>query len=63
MNLKVKVLMVKKKVTQTAIARDLGVTQGTVSSVINGHRQSRRIKQGIASILGVEYRKLWGRAA
>lgn len=63
MNLEVKVLMIKKRVSQTAIANKLGVKRSTVSGVVNGHRTSHRIQKAIADECGVSYRKLWGKAA
>jgi transcriptional regulator with XRE-family HTH domain len=63
MNLEVKIQMLKKGVTQTDIARQLGIDNSTVSCVINNGRQSRRVKEAIAKAVDVPFDKLWGKAA
>jgi transcriptional regulator with XRE-family HTH domain len=63
MNLEVKVQMLKKTVTQTDIAKALGIDRSTVSGVVNGHRTSRRVQKAIADAVGVPYEKLWGKKA
>lgn len=61
MNLEVKVQMIKKKIKQIDIAKKLGVKPCTVAGVVNGHRESRRIKQAIADAVGITFEKLWGK--
>jgi transcriptional regulator with XRE-family HTH domain len=63
MNLKVKALLIKNGIKQADIAKQLGTTRGTISAAINGHHQSRRVKQAVADALKVDYEKLWGKAA
>lgn len=46
----------RKGITQTKIAKDLGVSPISVSCVINGHRVSDRIMRGIAAALGEDVR-------
>lgn len=60
MNRKIKALMVLKGITQTDIAKHLGVSRCTVTCVVNGHGRSRRIQQAIADALGEKYEVLWG---
>ncbi|OHD22315.1 MAG: hypothetical protein A2Y38_02485 [Spirochaetes bacterium GWB1_59_5] len=59
----IKSKMVKKGITQTRVAKDLHITQGAVSGVVNLHRKSKRIQKYIADLLGEAYDKLWGKAA
>ncbi len=63
MNLKVKVLMLQKKISQTDIANNLSIKPSTVSGIVNGHRKSLRIQKAIAEALGMPYEKLWGKSA
>jgi len=49
---KIKILLIQKDITQREIADRLGVTPGLVANVINGRHKSRRVKDGIARILG-----------
>jgi len=63
MNHKIKVLLVRRKIKQKDIAKELGVTPGMISGVISGDLQSHRVKLGIAEALKIPYTKLWGRAA
>jgi Ner family transcriptional regulator len=63
MGQEVKAEMVLKRVSQTQIADSLGITPGTVSAVINGHRKSKRVQRAIAEALGLKYETLWGKAA
>lgn len=63
MNRKIKSLLVKHGIKQKDIAAELGLTIGTVSGAINGHFESRRVKQHVADLLQKDYDKLWGKAA
>lgn len=63
MSQKVKAKMVLERISQTQIADQLGITPGTVSAVVNGHRKSRRVQKAIAEKLGLKYETLWGDAA
>ncbi len=47
-------------ITQTVLARELGVTQGMISMVIRGERISHRIMHHIAKRLGCPVRELFG---
>jgi len=45
--------------SQTQIARDLGVTQPTVSRVIFGRDVSDRIRRAIAAAIGIDIKRIW----
>lgn len=58
MNRKIKALLIAKGIKQADIARQLGVTGGTVSGAIGGHHESETVKQKVAELLGIPYPKL-----
>ena len=45
--------------SQTAIARDLGVTRGAVNNTIVQARTSRKIATAIAAKLGLDVSEIW----
>jgi lambda repressor-like predicted transcriptional regulator len=45
--------------TPAAIADDMSLSRSSVSSVINGYGQSRRIQAHIAKLLGLPVATLW----
>jgi lambda repressor-like predicted transcriptional regulator len=45
--------------TPAAIADDMNLSRSSVSSVINGYGQSRRIQAHIANLLGLPVATLW----
>lgn len=49
----------KVRSSQTAIARDLGVTQQAVWSVISGRKKSIRIAKRIARQTGLGVEEMW----
>lgn len=59
---KVKALMILKGISQTDIAKQLGVKRCTVSGAVNGLRKSRRVQRAIAAALDEDYETLWGEA-
>ncbi|MRR33187.1 XRE family transcriptional regulator [bacterium] len=63
MNRKVKSILIRRGIKQTEIAEELGLRRCTVSAVINGHTDSRRVKEYIAKRLNMDFEKLWGKAA
>lgn len=63
MNRKVKSLLIRQGIKQAEIAKELGLKRCTVSGVINGHTDSKRIKEYIAKRLKMDFEKLWGKAA
>lgn len=57
---KIKALLVERDITITAIARELGVSQPSVSLTIKKRGRSYRIEKHIADILHRRYEDLWG---
>lgn len=55
----IRILLLQNDVKQTRIADALGVSRTAVSLVIKGTVQSRRIKQAIASAVGMKLKDLW----
>jgi len=49
----VRIELAKRNLTISALARTLGMHQGTLSAVINGTRLSQKTETRIASFLGV----------
>jgi len=56
---KIKATLIEKGILQKEIAEKIGVTRSCVSSIINGHRQSRKVKQAVADALNVNVGELW----
>lgn len=56
---KIKSLLIEKGIKQSDIADEFGVTRGSVSGVINGHSNSKRIKRHIAQQLQLPYAEVW----
>ncbi|QSV44912.1 helix-turn-helix domain-containing protein [Geobacter benzoatilyticus] len=56
----IKALMILKGISQTDIAKQLGVKRCTVSGAVNGLRKSRRVQRAIATALDEDYESLWG---
>jgi len=59
----IKSLLVRNRITQAEIARELGCKRANVSGVLNGNFRSRRVQEHIAKRLNRDYDKLWGKAA
>ena len=55
----IKAAMRMKGVTPTALADEMGVSNGTMSQVISGRSVSARIRTRIASITGYSVEVLW----
>ncbi len=55
----IKILMLRKKITQAQIARRLRIKPSTVCNVIKGTAESKRVKKTIAEVLGVPIETLW----
>jgi predicted transcriptional regulator len=51
----------KKKVTETAIANALGISQPSVSQVIRGTQASERIQNYICKTLGFSWEDIWSK--
>ncbi len=56
---RIKALMKVHHVTGRSIARALGVSFTWVSLVINGHKESARVKKAIARAMGMTYSDVW----
>jgi transcriptional regulator with XRE-family HTH domain len=66
MNRKLKAMLIEKGIKQIDIAREMGVTKGTISGAIGGHHNSRAVKMKVAELLKVDIEKierLWSKAA
>ena len=59
----IKAALIKNKITQVSIARDIGVSQPSVNMVIEGRLVSRRIRQAISDKVRIPFEKVWGKAA
>jgi hypothetical protein len=51
-----------KRLTVTEAARRLGISRQMLHGVITGTKASRRVRRGMAELLGLKYRTLWGEA-
>jgi DNA-binding XRE family transcriptional regulator len=60
---KIKMLLIKKDLTQSAIARKIGVTPKYVNHVIQGIRKNRRMRVLIARELGCKVSQIFSDAA
>ena len=49
------------RVSQVAIAREVGVRKATVGNVVAGRRRSAKVEAAIARAMGVPVRRLWPR--
>ena len=57
--MEIKILLIRAGITQSSIARKLGVTNSFVNQVIKGHRHTERVKMAIAEAVGKPVEKLW----
>ena len=55
----VKILLIRKNITQADIARDLGITPGAVYFILSGERPGYRYQRMISQILGVKISELF----
>lgn len=61
MNVKLKVLMIKKGIKNFDLAKHLDFDPGKMSKIVNGWLEpDQQTKKRIAEYLGVEEAKLWG---
>ncbi len=49
----------KMSYSQAAVARKLKVKRQVVNQVINGRKQSARVKREIARIIGMDIKDIW----
>ncbi len=57
---RIKILLIKKRLNQTEIARRLGTTPQKISDVIAGRRKGMNLRPLMAEILGTSIEKLFG---
>ena len=55
----IRILLLRAHVTQTSIARELGVTLGFVNQIIMGRRNTMRVREAIAKAVGRRVEDLW----
>jgi len=55
----IRIAMMRAKVTQAKIARNLGVTQEAVWQIIEGKFVSHRIRTEIANQIGLDIKRIW----
>jgi len=56
---RIKVLMMRRGVSQAKVARRVGMTPAAVSLTVAGKRKNPRIRQDIAELLSVKVTDLW----
>jgi len=55
-----KAILVERGITQTSIARELGITLSVVSRVVSGTATSRRVQEAVCSRLELPFGDVWG---
>lgn len=55
----IRVLLLQKRITQSAIAKSLKISCAVVCLVINGKAESRRVKTAIATALSLNVNDIW----
>ena len=55
----IKILMMRAGVTQTKIAKQLGITIPFVNQIISGIRPTKYIRESIADAIGKPVEELW----
>ena len=56
---KIKKILIDQEITITELSENIGYTRGYISSVINGHMDSSRVKKNIALRLNRDFKELW----
>lgn len=56
---KIRIRMIEKGITGAAIARNINVNRSSISNTIKGRCKSYRLRQAIASALGLKVVDLW----
>ncbi|GER92658.1 hypothetical protein A45J_0376 [hot springs metagenome] len=57
---KIRAMLLLKGISGAEIARKLGMHRTSIYKCIDGFSKSKKVRQSIASALGVEYSDLWG---
>lgn len=55
----IRIALLRRGVSQSGIARDLGVKPASVLKVIEGHLVSHRIREAISLAIGIDLKLLW----
>ena len=55
----IKAALHKKGLTSKAVAAHFGITEGSVSQIINGHKKSRRVAVYISKRVRIPVAQLW----
>ncbi|HBF39979.1 MAG TPA: transcriptional regulator [Firmicutes bacterium] len=57
--LEIKAAIILKGVSQTSIAKELGIAKSLVSMVIHGTEKNAKVRKAIAKIMGQPVKKIW----
>lgn len=57
--LEIKILLLRAGVTQSSIAKKIGVTPPFVNQIIKGQRPTGRVRRAIAEAVGKRVEELW----
>ena len=60
-SMKIKVEMLKKRLSGADIARKAGVDRSAIYHVISGRSKSKKLRQAIADALETSYEDIWGK--
>ena len=55
----IKIALFRKGISQTSIARDLGVSVPSVHRIIEGKNVSHRIRTAVAEAIGKDLKEIW----
>jgi lambda repressor-like predicted transcriptional regulator len=55
----IRIELLRAEITQSGIARALGVTPRAIGLVIDGNSTSQRIRKAVASAIGLEAEDIW----
>ncbi len=57
---RIRILLLERGITQADIARDLGCSRAFVGQIVNGDKNTPRLRREIAKRIGLPYEDLWG---
>ncbi|MBI5582523.1 MAG: helix-turn-helix domain-containing protein [Deltaproteobacteria bacterium] len=55
----IRIALLRRKVSQAALAREIGVNQTSIYRVIEGHVVSHKIREAIAKAAGLDLKQIW----
>ncbi|MFA5075613.1 MAG: helix-turn-helix transcriptional regulator [Candidatus Babeliales bacterium] len=55
----IRIAMIRSGVTQSGLARELGVTSQALYQIISGRQTSQRIREKIAERIGIDIKRIW----